>query len=186
MRPLILILAACFSFPAFAQTAAPAPADPPATEEQVRHLFEVMDIRKQSHLMMDSMQQQMRAMSDQTIRARYPNISPAELAKLNRVSDDMLKDMPLDAMLDDMIPVYQKHLSQTDVDAMVVFYQSPTGKKLMQEMPQITQEAMQVSYKRMEKQIDAVMQRVEDLVKQEQKEKNQQKNTPANPPTKSD
>jgi hypothetical protein len=41
----------------------------------------------------------------------------------------------------------------------------------MQQMPEITQEAMQVSYKRMQKQIDAVMQRVEDSVKEDQQPK---------------
>lgn len=185
MKFTTLLLALFLCVPAFAQTTAPA--DPPATKEQIQHLFDVMDIRKQSHVMMDSMQQQMHAMSEETIKARYPRVSPAELAKLNKISDDTIKQVPIDALLDDMIPVYQKYLNHSDVDAMIAFYESPTGKKIMQQMPQITQEAMQVSYKRMEKQIDAAMQRVEDMVKQEQQEREQQKKaTPPNPPTSSD
>jgi hypothetical protein len=144
-----------------------------------------MDIRQQTRLMMNSLQQQMQAMTTETIRSRYPEITPAQMARLNRISDDTLKNYPVDAMLDDMIAIYQKHLTQADVDNMIVFYSSPTGKKLMQQMPQITQEAMQASYQRMQKQIDAALQRVEDMVKEEQQEKKQQKSKPG-PETKQD
>ena len=135
-----------------------------------------MDIRQQTRLMMDSMQQQMQAMTTETIRSRYPEITPAQMARLSRISDETLKNFPVDGMLDDMIPIYQRHLNQADIDAMIVFYSSPTGKKLMQQLPQITQEAMQASYKRMQQQIDAVMKRVEEMVKQEQEQKQQKTN----------
>jgi hypothetical protein len=170
---------------AMAQVTVSVANDAPATREQIQKLFEVMQIRQQSHLMMDSMQKQMQAMSTQTIKARYPQITAAELARANKISEDMFKDLPLDAMLDDMVPVYQRHLSQSDVDAMIVFYSSPAGKKLMHEMPEITQEAMQVSYKRMQKQIDAVMKQVDDMEKEEKQPQGQPKsNAPQSPPAK--
>jgi hypothetical protein len=153
---------------AMAQVTVSVANDTPATREQIQKLFEVMQIRQQSHLMMDSMQKQMQAMTTQTLKARHPEITAAELARATKISQDSLKDIPMDAILDDMIPIYQKHLTQTDVDAMITFYSSPTGKKLMQQMPEITQEAMQVSYQRMQKQIDAVMQRIEDSAKEGQ------------------
>jgi len=156
--------------------------DAPATKEQIQKLFEVMQIRQQSHVMMDSIQKQMQAMTTQTLKARHPEISAAELARATRISEDSLKDIPMDAILDDMIPIYQKHLTQTDVDAMIAFYSSPTGKKLMQQMPEITQEAMQVSYQRMQKQIDAVMKRVDDSVKEnEQPKSNTGQSAPTRP-----
>jgi len=184
MKPTFLIATVlCLCLATTAQVAAPAATDSPSTKEQIQQLFDVMEIRKQTRLMMDSMQQQMRAMSSETIKSRYPEITPAQMARLNRISDETLKNFPVDAMLDDMIPIYQKHLTRADVDAMIVFYSSPTGKKLMQDMPQITQEAMQVSYKRMQKQIDQVMQRVEDMVKEDQQEK-KQGNSPQAPSAK--
>lgn len=169
---------------ALAQVTVSVAGDTPATSEQIQHLFAVMEVREQTHRMMNSMVEQMQAASEATIRARYPQITEAELAKLNRISEEVLRDMPLDAMLDDMIPVYQKYLSQSDVDAMIVFYQSPTGKKLIAEMPLITQEAMQVSSRHMEKQVDTVMQKVEDIVKEEQQGGKDQKGhaPPATPP----
>jgi uncharacterized protein len=164
---------------AFAQVTVSVANDNPASKEQIEKLFAVMEVRQQTHRMMDSMVEQMQAMTAATIRARYPQINPAESAKLNKISEEVLRDMPLDAMLDDMVPVYQKYLNQSDVDAMIVFYQSPTGKKLISQMPQITQEAMQVSYRHMEKQVDEVMQKVEDLVKQEQQGGKDQKSPPS-------
>jgi len=41
---------------------------------------------------------------------------------------------------------------------------------------------MQASYKRMQKQIDAAVQRVEDMAKEEQQEKQQQKDNPPSTP----
>jgi hypothetical protein len=147
--------------------------DTPATKEQGEKLFEVMDIRRQTRNMMGTVQQQMRAMTIETVQSRYPAITPAQMARLNRISDESLKNFPVDAMLDDMIPIYQKHLNHTDVDAMIVFYSSPTGKKLMQQLPQITQEAMQASYQRMQKQVDDVLRRVEEMVKEDEQQKKQ-------------
>jgi uncharacterized protein len=182
MKLKLLALAFCLCLPALAQVT-PATTDIPASKEQIEKLFEVMDIHQQTLAMMGSMQQQMQAMTAETIRTRYPQITPAQMVRLNRISEEALKDFPVDGMLSDMIPIYQKHLNQADVDAMIAFYSSPTGKKLMQQLPQITQEAMQASYLRVQKQIDAAMQRVEDMVKAEKQEQ-QKKNPPApNPPT---
>jgi uncharacterized protein len=184
MKITILFIVFCLGISAaLGQVTAPVSNnDAPATKAQVEKLFGVMDIRQQTRNMMGSMQQQMQVMTNQTIKSRYPEITPAQMARMNRISSETLKDFPVDGMLDDMIPIYQKHLTQADVDAMIVFYSSPTGKKLMQQMPQITQEAMQASYKRMQKQIDAAVQRVEDMAKEEQQEKQQQKDNPPSTP----
>lgn len=187
MRLTTLALAFCLCLPsAMGQVAAVPGSDTAASKEQIEKLFKVMDIRNQTIAMMDSMQQQMQAMTTETIRTRYPEITPAQMIRLNRISADTLKDFSVDGMLDDMIPIYQKHLSQADVDAMIAFYSSPTGKKLMQQLPQITQEAMQASYQRMQKQIDAAMKRVEDMVKEEQQEKQEKGDSKPNPPTERD
>lgn len=147
-----------------------APADAPATKEQILKLFDVMDIHKQTRAMMATIERQTRTTSMEALKARYPRITPEQLERVNKISEESMRDFPVDAMLDDMIPIYQKHLTGTDVDAMIAFYSSPTGKKLMQQLPQITQEAMQASNARVQKHIDAVLQRVEEMMKEEQKQ----------------
>ena len=147
-----------------------APADAPATKEQILKLFDVMDIHKQTRAMMATIERQTRTTSTEALKARYPRITPEQLERVNKISEESMRDFPVDAMLDDMIPIYQKHLTPTDVDTMIAFYSSPTGKKLMQQLPQITQEAMQASNARVQKHIDAVLQRVEEMMKEEQKQ----------------
>ena len=82
----------------------------------------------------------------------------------------------MDAILDDMIPIYQRHFSKTDIDDMSTFYASPTGQKMMREMPALTSESMQASYARMQKQMDVLTKQAEQSVKEDQEKP---KSTPA-------
>src|ERR1700692_1697055 len=82
-------------------------------------------------------------------------------------------------MLDDMIPIYQRHFSKTDIDVMSTFYATPTGQKMMREMPALTSESMQASYARMQKQIDTIQQKAEQIVKEDQEKP---RSAPATPP----
>lgn len=166
MKTLTLLLAISLCLPVVAQDALPSTT--PATKEQIRKLFDVMDISKQTRLTMASMERQTQAATTEALKARYPQITPAQLERVRRISEESMKDFPVDGMLDDMIPVYQKYLTQNDVDAMIAFYSSPTGRKLMQEMPQIMQEALQASNTRIQKQMASAMQRIDTMMKQEE------------------
>lgn len=165
---------------AYAQQPAPAPGDAAASKEDVQHLFEVMQIHQQMRQVMDAMMKQQTAMIHETLKKRYPQSSPEKIARADQLIAETMKDMPMDAMLDDMIPIYQRHFSKTDIDAMSTFYGSPTGQKMMREMPQLTTESMQASYARMQKQIDTIQQRAEQIVKEDQEKP---KSTPATPPS---
>jgi hypothetical protein len=151
----------------FAQQPQPSP-DTPAAKEDIQHLFEVMQIHQQMRQVMDAMMKQQSAMMHETLKRRYPQTSAEKIARADRLISEATKDMPMDAMLDDMIPIYQRHFSKTDIDAMTTFYASPTGQKMMQEMPALTTESMQASYARMQKQMDAMMQRAEQIMKEDQ------------------
>ena len=69
-----------------------------------------------------------------------------------------------------MTPVYQKHLTKGDVDALVTFYSSPTGQKVLKEMPAMTGEAMQASSGIMKKMMAQAQERVQTEIAQMQKE----------------
>lgn len=43
-----------------------------------------------------------------------------------------------------LAPVYQKYLTQKDLEDIIAFYNTPTGKKFAQNTPNIMQESMQV------------------------------------------
>lgn len=43
-----------------------------------------------------------------------------------------------------IVPIYDKHLTHDDIRAMLAFYETPTGKKVIQVLPVVTQESMEV------------------------------------------
>lgn len=68
----------------------------------------------------------------------------------NQVPDEFWKEMEkemLNTSIDDlvkmMVPVYKAHLTEADLKDIVKFYETPSGKKLAQKTPVITQESMQ-------------------------------------------
>jgi hypothetical protein len=75
---------------------------------------------------------------------KYQDKVPPDFeARMNKRTDEMLNSFPWDDFLDSMIPVYQKHLTKGDIEALVTFYGSPTGQKMLRELPTITAESMQ-------------------------------------------
>lgn len=164
IRSLSLILILLLGIPAlFAQTS-----DLPATREDVVKLFDTMKIHDQMRLIMDSVLKQQRAMIHEALRKREPNITDEELRRLDQFTSDLMKDMPINELLDDMIPVYQKHLTRSDVDAMNSFYASPTGQKLLREMPAMTAESMEAANPHMQAMMEKVMDRAEKAAREEQ------------------
>ena len=148
-------------------------AEQSATREDILSLFDTMHIRDQMRLVMDSVAKQQREMVHESLKKRTPQITDQDLARLDQFTSDILKDFPIDGMLEDMIPVYQKHLTKTDVGAMNAFYASPTGQKMLREMPAMTAESMQVSAPRIQAMMDKVMDRAEQLAREERAKKKQ-------------
>jgi uncharacterized protein len=148
--------------PAFAQTV-----DTPATREDILKLFDTMKIHDQMRLIMESVLKQQRAMIHEALKKRDPNVSDDELKHLDQFMSDVMKDTPINELLDDMIPVYRKHLTKADVNAMDAFYASPTGQKLLREMPEMTAESMQAANPHMQAMMEKVMNRTEQEVEQE-------------------
>jgi hypothetical protein len=166
MKCKFLVFALLLAAPTVAQTTASA--DAPASREEVRKLFEVMQVHQQMRQVMDSVMAQQKSMLHQTLKANNPSITAADEAHYDAMMAEMVKDMPLDGILDDMVPIYQKHFTAGDIAAMSAFYSSPTGQKMLHEMPQLTTEAMQASYGRMQKQMDAMMQKLKQIQKEEE------------------
>jgi hypothetical protein len=147
--------------------------DVPASKEDILRLFAVMNVQDQVRQTMDQIMQQMRAMNREQVKKRHPDITEEELAKMDQESEEMAKSFPVAELMDDMVPVYQKHLSKADVAAIIAFYSSPTGKKMLREMPAMMTEGMQAAYPRIQRSLDAIMKRMDA---------NQQQ-TPAEKPT---
>lgn len=58
--------------------------------------------------------------------------------------DSIVKKLDPDTITNLVIPIYQKYYTDEDIQQLIVFYQTPLGKKVIASTPQIMQESMQV------------------------------------------
>jgi uncharacterized protein len=54
------------------------------------------------------------------------------------------QELDANELMQAIIPVYQKHLTEEDIQAILVFYNTPAGKKLISAQPSIMQESMMI------------------------------------------
>ena len=155
----LFLLAACF--PACARQN---PADTPATKEDIERYLHVMHSREMMANIVDAMAKPMHQMVHEQFLKDKDKLPPDFEARMNKMMDDMFKSMPWDEMLDAMVPVYQKHLTKGDVDAMVAFYSTPTGQKLIKDMPAIVAESMQSMMPIMRKQMEIMNQHLQEEI----------------------
>ena len=164
------------------QAAVPAPStptsDPPATREDIQRLFKVMHVRDQIRTSMEVLMAQQHRMIGEMLRKRNRRVTEADIDEIGDSAQDFLKNFPLDGMVEDMIPVYQNHLTKADVDVMASFYASPTGQKLVREQAAMAGETMELVSGRVQKAINEAMARAD----QKAKEDADQQRTPAETP----
>jgi len=163
-----LVFAACllFAFPSFAQQSA---ADAPASKEDIQRYLDTMHSRDMVKSMFDSMTKTMHQMVHQQVE-KEPGLGADFESRMNKMTDEMMRNFPIDELLDVMKPVYQKHLTKGDVDALIAFYSGPTGQKILKEMPAMTSEAMQAASGVTQKMMTKMMERVQTEIAQMLKE----------------
>ena|ERR1700735_212559 len=165
-RPALAMLA-CLLF-ASISWAQQTDANAPASKADVERYLDAMHSRQMMKDMAEVMTVQVHKMVHEQI-LKQPNLPPDAEERLNKLTAGIYKDMPLDQMLDAMIPVYQKHLTKGDTDALVAFYATPTGEKMLKEMPAIMSESMQAASGVMQEMMAKMTQRVDDEIAQMQK-----------------
>jgi hypothetical protein len=145
------------------------PADAPASKEDIQKYLAVMHTRDLMKSVSQTMSKQMRQVTTEMLK-KQSNVTPEMEERVNKMTDDLIKNMPIDEMLDAMIPVYQKHFTKGNIDDLVAFYSTPTGQKLIKELPAITAEAMQAVIPISQKLMATAVQRAQDEIAQMQKE----------------
>jgi len=121
----IVALFMLFTFTSFAQ-------DDKAYENKLSEMFEASG----SEETFSAAIKQMISMQKQ----QNPNVS-ADI--WNEVEAEFLKTSMTD-LVKMLVPVYKKHLTLTDIEGLIKFYESPVGKKFAEKTPMITTESMQV------------------------------------------
>ncbi len=98
-------------------------------EADIRRLLALTGTRDMVNQMKSSMMVQFR---------RNGPVMPQEML------DEIMNELKAEDLEESMIPVYSKHFSSEDIKHLIAFYQSPFGKKLLREMPQIMSESNEV------------------------------------------
>ena len=114
----------------------------PEKRQRIERLLEVTGALNIAKMMSEAVTRQMTS----AISQARPDI-PAEAMDIvaeetNAVISDAM--VAKGGFIDLIIPVYAKHFSTDELDALIAFYESPVGAKTVSVMPQITREAMQI------------------------------------------
>ena len=56
--------------------------------------------------------------------------------------DDFAKEIKAEDLVNLIIPIYDKYYTEDDIDQLTSFYNTPTGKKMIETLPIVTQESM--------------------------------------------
>lgn len=111
---------------------AAAPAEPPidpAFEADIRKLLAVTGAGALGQQVMDQM---------------FTALKPMAPALPPEFWDDVKKEMNADELVELVVPIYARHLTHEDVIALVAFYETPVGKKMIAVQPALVAESMQV------------------------------------------
>lgn len=184
MKILILaVLGMALGLPTLAQKAPAAPRksmarptaavqDEKPSTEQVLHLLDLLRVKESIQISVDAMKEEMKGTAEQSFREKIPNPTAEQLQSVHAVVDDVFKTLVLDDLITDVVPIYQRHLTRSDVQAMITFYSSPAGKKIMREQPTIIKESMQATAAGQQKKMEVLLARldlrVQRLIEDEQ------------------
>ncbi len=96
---------------------------------------------------------------------------PADFeAQMTKKMDQMMNDFPWDEIIDAQVPIYQKHFTKGEIDALVTFYSAPTGQKILREMPAIMADAMTAMQPMLRRSINKMTNDVQEQIAQMLKE----------------
>jgi uncharacterized protein len=177
MKRFVFAVLVCLLFGSisFAQQSA---ADAPASKADIEKYLETMHTRDMMKSTMEAMTKQMHQVTHARLQ-KQPNLPPDFEARMDKMMDDMIKDFPIDELIQAMVPAYQKHLTQGDVEALTAFYSSPTGQKVLKEMPAMTADAMQSAAGVIQKMTAQMQNRLQSELAQLQKENDGSSKPPA-------
>ncbi len=143
-----------------------APSAESPSREQVLTLLNLLKVRDTIKITLDATRQQVQGSAEETFREKVPDPSPEQLKSLRAVVDEIFAEISLDEIVKDVVPVYQRHLTKADVTALITFYSSPVGQKVLREQPAMVRESMEATAAGQQRKMESLMTRLELRVQQ--------------------
>lgn len=122
-----------------------------ASRESAERLLILTDVK----VLVDRMHEEVDRVADGLLEhaSKGRTISSAEKKELGMALADALaeakKSISWESMCDLYVPLYQEAFTQKEIEELVVFYESPTGKAFMAKMPGVTQQAATIMRQRL-------------------------------------
>jgi len=172
-----MFLMVCMMVCLLTSTYAQDPSQTPATREDVIKMLDALHTKETMKAVMASAAAQAKASTRKAIKQAHPQATEHDLAEGDRLMDQVISDLPLDEMIETMIPIYQRHFTRQDMASISAFYASPTGQKFVREMPAMVQESMEASVGLLEQRMEASQKKVQEMMN-EMMERNRKSGEP--------
>ncbi len=134
----IAALCLALSAPVLAQSAD----NEPASRDQIILYLQTMHSHDMMQRMMEAQSKSMRELMHDQLEQDGKLPADCDI-RMKKWMDDLVKNLPIEEITQAMIPAYQKHFTKGDIEAMNAFYSSPVGQKVLQVIPEVTQESLQ-------------------------------------------
>jgi hypothetical protein len=169
MKRILTIATLCLAF-CLSGLAQQNAADAPATKEDIQRYLDAMHVHDMMKQMIEAMSKPLHQMVHEQYMKDQDKLPADFETKMNKIMDDMMNAMPFDEMMEAMLPAYQKHFTKGDIDALIAFYSSPTGQKVLREMPAIMAESMEAAMPIAQKYTQGVAEHVQEQIAEMMKE----------------
>lgn len=81
-----------------------------------------------------------------------------------QIVNDIVKDIIIEITDNELVDIYIKHFNEKDIDKMIEFYSTKTGKKVIKTTPEITKDLFSIMVKRyIPKMKEAVMEKMKEV-----------------------
>lgn len=152
----IILCLALVASPAWAQTTA-------KKDGKLRELVSLMNV----DAMIDDIYTQMEVMM-QNMSAQL-GVQPAEQPTFDEYHNKLMlvirEEMSWAKMEPEMLKIYAANFTDAQIDDLITFYKSPTGRALVEKLPAINRDAMQMGQAMMAGAMPKVQKIVEDLTR---------------------
>jgi hypothetical protein len=170
MKPALLATLALALLLACAPAAGQQQASNPATKQDVEQLLALTGVRERMHQMWAQMGQQMAITAAQSFHLKNPDATPLQVHKVQQAVErsfqSSLAVVSTEELINAVVPIYQKHLSHSDIQAIIAFYNTDAGKRYLKEQPAMQAESMQAVQPIIQKHLPEMQAAAEKAVQQ--------------------
>jgi len=89
------------------------------------------------------------------MKAMYPDVPEA-------VWQEMAREFTVEEFREVVIPIYAQHLSLEDIHALIAFYSTPAGQRMIRELPAVAQESVATGQQWGQAKVHEIVQRLQE------------------------